>query len=745
MSSGFLDGVVVLEVGGRLAVQACGALLAELGATVVVLELPATAANAPHSAVQRAQAMAGKYSVDFRPESAAHRERLRAALPQVDLVLSSSDQLASELAGLLASARNGAPRTVFCDITAFGSSGPLAGQQASEVLLQALTGIIDTTGLADEAPTPSGCAVVEMSGALYALAASLAAMRLVHAQGIAQGIEIALYDSAVSTLTTFLSQHSAGVAARRIGNHHASMSPWNVYRCADGWLLLCTGSAEQWKKLCAVLGRPQLASDARYDTPAKRRAQHAEVDGTIEAWTRGRSVADTMALFNAAALPCGPVYTLDDLFTDSSMRHRGMVQELPGPDGAAALRIPGSALRGSVAQRRNRSGIPANGQHDAWFAALAARARPPAAPAAASGAPTPSACGALRVLEMGSYTTAPFCARQLGALGADVVKVEPPGTGDLSRALPPLRDGQSYFFTMSNSDKRSLALDLRAATDKDTFRALLVQADVLVENLRPGSLARLGFDADTLLQVNPRLVYCTITGFGNDSPLGDRAAMDTTIQGMSGMMDLTRGRREPFKIGISIADIVGGQFALAAILAALAYRDRTGRGQVIDLSMQDASAWLTYPAWNRAVDPEREAAACLVRCSDGYTAVDCAPERLQSALAQDPGLVRVAPDGEYALPASTRAQAVERFRALGIPAAPVLAIQEVAQHPQTVARACVVQGRTGDGAAWPLLNSPMRLAACPPRVRRALGAVGSDGPQILADWLGRKTPAKEAP
>src|SRR5207244_127265 len=122
------------------------------------------------------------------------------------------------------------------------------------------------------------------------------------------------------------------------------------------------------------------------------------------------------------------------------------------------------------------------------------------------------------------------------------------------------------------------------------FRELLVSADVLVENLRPGSLAKLGFSAQEILNINPRLVYCPISGFGADSPYADRAAMDTTIQAMSGVMDLTRSHGVPYKTGISSADLTGGQLGLVAILAALEYRDRVGRGQTIDLSMQDGAA-----------------------------------------------------------------------------------------------------------------------------------------------------------
>src|SRR5262249_30416090 len=150
-----------------------------------------------------------------------------------------------------------------------------------------------------------------------------------------------------------------------------------------------------------------------------------------------------------------------------------------------------------------------------------------------------------------------------------------------------------YFFTFSNSDKKSLMMDLRGAQDKAAFRELLQSADLLVENLKPGSLARLGFGAAQLAEINPRLVYCSISGFGADSAYPQRAAFDTVVQAMSGFMDPTRVEGTPIKAGISAADIVGGTYGLLAILAALEQRERTGRGQYIDISMQDVACWST--------------------------------------------------------------------------------------------------------------------------------------------------------
>jgi crotonobetainyl-CoA:carnitine CoA-transferase CaiB-like acyl-CoA transferase len=193
----------------------------------------------------------------------------------------------------------------------------------------------------------------------------------------------------------------------------------------------------------------------------------------------------------------------------------------------------------------------------------------------------------VKVIEIGQYTTAPLVGKHLAALGAQVVKIEPPD-GEVARAWTPGQGGTSYFFALNNTDKQTLALDLKHEKDRAYLRTLLADADVLVENLRPGALAKLGFDRTALAEINPRLIYCSISGFGMESAYPSRPAFDTVIQAMGGLMDLTRSDGVPVKFGASGADILGGQAALLAIVASLASR-AGGAGTFIEISMQDFS------------------------------------------------------------------------------------------------------------------------------------------------------------
>jgi crotonobetainyl-CoA:carnitine CoA-transferase CaiB-like acyl-CoA transferase len=206
--------------------------------------------------------------------------------------------------------------------------------------------------------------------------------------------------------------------------------------------------------------------------------------------------------------------------------------------------------------------------------------------------PPPPLAG-LRVLELGNYMAGPFCGMQLADLGADVVKVEDPRGGDLSRRLEPIVDGESGNFVRLNRSKRSLALDLKRDEAKDVFRRLAARADVIVENLRPGTMRDLGLDPRELLHANPRLVYTAVTGWGLDGPYADRPALDIIVQAMSGLMSVTGEEGgAPVKVGVSISDLTAGLYATIAVMGALAVRARDGLGQLVDVSMFESSVSL---------------------------------------------------------------------------------------------------------------------------------------------------------
>lgn len=637
-------GMRVLELGSRIGAGACGRLLADLGASVWVAE-PRTARH-DGKWRDRAIATAARESILF-DASDAHDLALMADLSaRCDVVITSSDvdTLPEVLKVAIAGCR------IACDITAFGASGPRAGTPADDLAVQAATGLMDTTGFADGAAIAIGVPIVEMSTGIYAAVATALAWRVLRRDGIGQRIDMSLYDTAFNALSTFLPAHFAGRSAQRLGNGHSMAVPWNAYETRNGWILICSANDAQWRKLAALIDTA-LTDDRRYALLADRIADRRAVDALVAAWVKEQPLDALLDTLLGAGIPCGPIVPLDALPEEPNLALRGSIARIVDPVTMQPVRVPAALIRFADTQHA----APAIPEPDSGRAA--ARALTPL-PALRAGFLRPP-CAGLRVIEIGQFTTAPLAARHLASFRADVIKVEP-AEGDSARAWAPHRAGTSHFFVMSNGEKRSLALDLRSREGLAEFERLLANADVLVENMKPGSLDRLGFSPGRLHAINPRLVYCAISGFGRHSAYAGRPAFDTVVQAMCGMMDATRAGDVPMKSGISAADIGGGQVGLLAILAALEQRERTGKGAIIDIAMQDVGAWLTQLRWN------------------------------------------------VATPATTCDE-------------PVLSVAAACMQPQTVARDLVVLRRDAAGTQWELIASPLRLSATPPHIGTPIG------------------------
>jgi crotonobetainyl-CoA:carnitine CoA-transferase CaiB-like acyl-CoA transferase len=711
MTRAILEGIVVAELGNRIGAGVCGSLLAQLGATVVVPEWSGSATGKHR---HRAQMLAGKKSLVLRRDAAADMVLLERLVARSDVLVLSSDFDST----MCVSAWPQADSRVECDITAFGDSGPMKGTPFSDVQVQALSGILDTTGMPDGPPTPIRIPIVEFMTGVYAAASCLAALRVIKSGGGGQAIDMALYDCAFAAMATFLPRllDGSGATVRRVGNRHAMASPWNVYRALDGWVLVCAASDVQWRRICALIGRPELAEDPRYLRVADRVARHGEVDGVVQEWVALSTIERCVELLGNAGIPCGPVSKVDGFPREANLVHRDAVRRLPGRNGSDPLFVPTSPLR-----MRSTPGISPDhiSESDEDRAAIVKLVEQDRARTARSGQAALPLVG-LRVLELGHYTTAPLSARHLANLGAEVIKIEPK-EGEAVRNWPPAKKGTGYFFTYTNADKRTLTLDLESADGAEILKQLIERSDVLIENLKPGALAKRGFSAEEMARMNPRLIYCAVSGFGEDTVYPGRPAYDTVIQAMSGFMDLTRAGDVPVKSGISSADLMGAEIAVVAILAALEARDKTGFGQFIDLSMQDVGSWLTMTLWNHDQSAPQQ---MMLSASDGFVVVEADAPTMKAGLPAG-----FATEG-------TREALCAALKEAGWQAAPVFSARETLEADQTRARDLLFHAQDADGDEWPLLASPLRLKGTPPVVKRPMGNLGSDGAAILAE-LGR--------
>jgi crotonobetainyl-CoA:carnitine CoA-transferase CaiB-like acyl-CoA transferase len=387
-----------------------------------------------------------------------------------------------------------------------------------------------------------------------------------------------------------------------------------------------------------------------------------------------------------------------------------------------------------------------------------------------------SALEGVRVLDLSRILAGPWCSQLLADFGAEVIKVEKPGTGDDTRSWGPpwLEDGtgqdsgESAYFLACNRGKRSVAIDFTRPEGQALVIKLARRADVLIENFKVGGLAKYGLDPASLLAINPRLVYCSITGFGQDGPYAKRAGYDAAIQAMGGLMSLTGERDDrpgggPQKVGVAVADLMAGMYAASAILAALRHRDRTGQGQHLDVALLDTQvAWLANQASNYLVGgvvPKREGTAHpnivpyqAFASADGHLMLAVGNDAQFARFArlaghpewsEDPRFVsnpaRVAhrdtlvPLVADVIAARTTAEWLDALAAAGVPAAPINDLAQVFADPQVVARGLRVEAPHANGGQVAMVRQPVRFSATPSPPPTAPPALGQHSAEVLAE------------
>lgn len=369
----------------------------------------------------------------------------------------------------------------------------------------------------------------------------------------------------------------------------------------------------------------------------------------------------------------------------------------------------------------------------------------------------------ITVVSLEHAIAAPFCTRQLADLGARVIKVERPGVGDFARAYDERVNGQASHFVWANRSKESLALDLKKPRDLGVLRALVGRADVLVQNLAPGASGRLGLSWEALREENPGLIVCDISGYGSDGPYRDKKAYDLLVQSEAGLLSVTGTEDEPAKVGISIADISAGMYALTNILGAVIERGRTGKGKRIDISMLESMAeWMSFPlyyAYQGQPPPKRAGASHAViypygpfETGDGGSVILglqnerewaklCSDVLEDAQLASDPrfesNTLRVENRDElreiiYKVFSRLTAQGLlERLDRAGIANAKLNDMQGVWEHPQLKARGRWTEIDTPGGRVSALI--PPGLAAVEDARMDAVPSLGEHNEKILAE------------
>ena len=385
----------------------------------------------------------------------------------------------------------------------------------------------------------------------------------------------------------------------------------------------------------------------------------------------------------------------------------------------------------------------------------------------------------IRVLDLSRILAGPWCTQNLADLGADVIKVEKPGSGDDTRGWGPpyLKNdagqdtSEAAYYLSTNRNKRSIEVDIATREGADLIRELARKSDVLVENYKVGGLKKYGLDYASLKTINPALIYCSVTGFGHDGPYRERPGYDFMIQGMAGLMSITGERDDlpgggPQKAGVAVTDIVTGMYASVAILGALAERHRSGLGQHLDIALLDCHVAMLANQnsnfFNSGVAPKRAGNAHqnvvpyqVFAASDGHLIVAVGNDSQFRAFCAIIGAVELGTDARYAtnkqrvinrvalieqltaiMAAGKRDDWLQKLEAVGVPCGPINDIEQVFDNPQVQARGLRQEMTHPLAGRASVTASPLRFSETPVQYRRAPPMLGEHTEEVLREVLG---------
>jgi crotonobetainyl-CoA:carnitine CoA-transferase CaiB-like acyl-CoA transferase len=371
----------------------------------------------------------------------------------------------------------------------------------------------------------------------------------------------------------------------------------------------------------------------------------------------------------------------------------------------------------------------------------------------------------IKVLDMSRALAGPYCTMMLADMGAEVIKVEIPGRGDDSRSWgPPFVEGESAYFMSVNRNKKSIVLNMKSEKSSEIIHKLIKQSDVLVENFRPGAMERLGLDYERVKEMNPQLIYCSISGFGQDGPYRMLPGMDQVLQGMGGIMSMTgEPGGPPIKVGVAIADITGGMFAAYGIVVALYNRMKTGRGQMVDASLLDIQVGLlTYRAGayltsGEIPQPVGSGHPVIVpyqafKTKDVYINIAVANEQLWEKFCKTVGLEKIMDEPRFA----TNPKRVENREELikiisdlfatrngeewlkmitdaGIPCGPIYTVDKIFIDPQVLHRQMLKELDHPKAGKIKVTGVPVKLSDTPGEVRTSPPVLGQHTQEILTE------------
>jgi crotonobetainyl-CoA:carnitine CoA-transferase CaiB-like acyl-CoA transferase len=770
-----LLGIRVVACAGTIGGGYVARLLTDLGADVVVVEPPGGSdlrhrgpyvdgRAEPASSAAGAYYLAGTRSIVVAD---GRRDELDRLLATADIVVRTATDLPTDEE--LDEAEEVNPGLVVVDVSTFGRRGPLADVPGGDLMALAESGMLSvlSTNPADGPLSPIRLRG-ELSEVFAGLHAAIAAVGALHARlrdGRGQRIDVAAIEAMVTTMATALPTVTyAGLVP--VAGGARGVCPWGIYECRDGaFLVQCTEDA-QWRALVKMLGDPDWGHLEVFATTAQRVEQYDVIEGLVREAVADMTVVEFLATAHEEGVPACRVHSPAEAMAWEQLGVRHSFRELVVGEGRRVT-APASPIRIAGLEPPARLAVPAVGQHDGrvdWPARAGLLGEP------RHDAPL----AGLRVIDMTWVWAGPFGAMQLAHLGADVVKIESRTRVDVTRRLGPFIDEEpgvdrSGYFNQFNQGKRSVVLDPTTADGKAVLARLLASADVVIDNMRAGALARMGFDDARLRQLNPEIVAVAMTGYGETGPEKDKLAYGSLIDALAGVTAATGPvDGPPTEVPMSLPDPSAGLHAALGTTAAL-YRLRTvGVGADMECSMVES--WISALPWGTLTTSAEGRPPRLLGTRDermvphgtfpadgeyAWVAIAVADDDEFARLAAAIGRPALASDRRFSSLAARQANedeleelvarwtitrprdaAVAALVAAGVTAAAVRTMDEVAASTHLRERGFFVELDHPEAGTRPVGGPPWHASRTPMRPVRPAPLLGQHTTEVLREVLG---------
>jgi len=695
-------GLRVLDLSSGIAGPYATKLLADAGADVVKVE---AAAGDPLRRWTASGADPGdEDSALFRYLHTSKRAVLGTlGEPEVDALVAAAEVLLADAPAIAAGLdvdelRARQPSLVVVTVTPFGTTGPWRDRPADEFTLQAWCGSTASRGTPDRPPLAAGGRVGEWVAGAYAAVGAVAAWRVALSTGAGEHVDVAMLEAMTVTMNTFTPLFFAFTGAEPPPAPTPTIELPSIEPTADGFVGFCTIARQQFEDFLVLIDHAELLADDDLANATLRARRMDEFLGYVRPWTTRHTTADIVERASALRIPVAPVLDGATVADHEQFVTRGSFVQ--GPHGFTQPRVP---YRIGDRPRPTFRPAPTLGEHTGsvdWT--------PPSAPVPPASADRPLPLAGVRIVDFTAFWAGPAATQVLGALGADVVKVESiqrPDGMRFTSAKPASVDQWwewGFVFHGANANKRSVTLDLNRPEGHDLVLRLIADADAVVENFSPRVMENFGLGWDAIRAANPRAVMMRMPAFGLDGPWRDRTGFAQTMEQLSGMAAVTGYPDGPPVLPRGAVDPLAGMHAVVALLAALDERDRTGEGMLVETTLAEAALNIAaapvveHSAYgrlvgrlgnaSRAADPQG-----VFPCADGqWLAVAAGTDAHRSALAGLLGLTPGTRPDEDAVAAWCRDRAVDdvvdELLDAGVPAAPLIHPAAVDRLPQLRAR-----------------------------------------------------------